>query len=46
MSLTVSTSDDVKRQGSNFKMATLLEERTKEKVRSVIRFCEQNITIF
>jgi hypothetical protein len=46
MSVRVSTSDDVKRNSSNFKMATVLEERTKDEVRSVIRFYGHNIFTF
>jgi hypothetical protein len=33
----VTTSDDVNRHSSSFKMATVLKEWTKEEVRSVIR---------
>jgi hypothetical protein len=37
----VTTSGDMNRHSSSFKMATVLNERTKEKVCSVIRFYGQ-----
>jgi hypothetical protein len=42
MAVTVTTSGDVNRHSSSFKMATVLKEWTKE-VRSVIRFYGQTI---
>jgi hypothetical protein len=36
--LTATTSSDVNRNSSSFKMATVLKKWTKEEVRSVIRF--------
>jgi hypothetical protein len=45
ISVTVSTSDDMKRHSSNFKMATVLEVLTKE-VRSVFVFMGKIFPIF
>jgi hypothetical protein len=39
----VTTSGDVNRHSSSFKMATVLKEWTKEEVRSVIRFYGQEM---
>jgi hypothetical protein len=38
MAVVVTTSDDVNRHSSSFKMETILKEWTKEEVYSVIRF--------